>query len=166
MGIMSKLAFWKKDDDFNFDEPSGDLPKSSPDMPDLGGDKELPTEPNMPSLESGDTPSLPGMPKDDLALPKTNAPDPTMEKLQPPKAELANPYAEQQAPIHPQMQAPPPQPVAHESSELNEKNMEVISAKLDMLKVSIEGLNQKVDTLTRLATKDHSDTQHYTRKDW
>ncbi|MDP7115551.1 MAG: hypothetical protein QF632_01925 [Candidatus Woesearchaeota archaeon] len=171
---MDKLMFWKKGDDFDFDKDLGDDlgPGASPPTPNLGSgpdNKEL----NIPSLEGSESGPPGSSPKDDLALPGLEYSDPAMAKLDNPKIGPLepmsnNPMTQATAP-GPSNPGPPVSPVTTAPlqsavSEVSEKNMEVISAKLDMLKVSIESLNQKLDNLTRIAS-DHSDTDQF-KKHW
>tara|TARA_Y100000031_G_C8143173_1_gene348608 strand:- start:322 stop:801 length:480 start_codon:yes stop_codon:yes gene_type:complete len=159
MGILQKAMFWKKDDDFDFDKDLGSPNLSDPGE-DLGGSKtaDLGKGPdlNVPSLEGE---SMPSQPKDELGLPKTEYTDPAMAKMD--QNSLQTPMSHpNQPPITPSA------PTQSLSSEASDKHMEVISAKLDMLKISLEAVNTKLDNLTRVAEKGHDSTDRFRRDNW
>jgi hypothetical protein len=162
MGIMDKVKFWKKDDDFDFDKdlgppPGGDLGPGDPPPSDKGV--------NIPSLETADSDPLGGLgKKDDLGLPKTEYTDPSMAKLDSPTPGPSHPF--QEGPKEPPITAAPPQPQAPQFDAMADKNMEVISAKLDMLRVTMEAINAKLDNLSRVAQRNEEHTTDNFRKSW
>ena len=128
MGILDKLMFWKKEDEFadiglgdKDNLPFGDqfgAPPGGANPPGLG-----PT-PGMDEGGMGPGPSPAG----------PTPPQPSMPSFSPPS--------------QPQYQQPPsyaPQ------QELESKNLEVISSKLDAIRASIESLNQRLANLEAIA---------------
>ncbi|MAG91050.1 hypothetical protein CMO83_00065 [Candidatus Woesearchaeota archaeon] len=129
MGLLGKLAFWKKSDDL------GDIGK------DLGLDKDLGM--GQPGLDAGQGPS----------------PDLGMGLDQGPQAQPFQKYPSfqpqpgfQQAPS---FQPPAPS----NDNYINSKNMEVISSKLDALRVSLDSINQRLSNIEAIARGEQEDSR-------
>ena len=134
MGILDKLTFWKKKDDFS------DLGKDL----DLGKDfgKDLGMDMNQgpsPDLGSGLEPmqSQPFQ-KYPSFQGQQNLPNPSFQQ----------PY---------QQPAQPSYPSAANDPYIASKNLEVISSKLDALKASIDALNQRVANIESIARGEQED---------
>ena len=129
MGILDKLMFWKKEDEFA----------------DIGlGDKEnLPFGDQFGTPPGGANPpglgSTPGMDQGGMAPGSSPAgstpPQPSMPSFGAPS---------------PQPQYSP-QPSYNPQQDLESKNLEVISSKLDAIRASIESLNQRLANLEAIA---------------
>jgi len=147
MGVLDKIAFWKKKDDFNLGK-------------DLGADLGLGPDPGMPP-GMGPGPDL-GMPPSPRGMqPNTGLdqnmnlgmPDDTgfgsMGQHQPPSQPPGQPAPMQQpfgAPIQ------PPQPTA---SDFKSEKFEVVSAKLDSIRYTLDSINQRLANLERVAYGEH-----------
>jgi len=157
---MDKLKFWKKDDEFDFDKDLGPPPGE-----DLGAGELPPNDSgvNIPSLEASGDPLGGAGKKDDLGLPKTEYTDPSMASAEPETPGPSHPFQEgpRQAPI-----TAAPQQQSFQHNEMADKNMEVISAKLDMLKVTLEAVNVKLDNLSRVAQTHEPQSTDNFRKSW
>jgi len=136
MGIMDKLMFWKKKDDFA-DLKLPDVPKDQPvGQHDFGAGQGAPGA-SAPGTSPGDTtPGLGGTPS---LGERTSAPD------YPTNVEMTQPgYKE------PEFDAPPPRhgmapaPAQSASGDMLSKDIEVLSSKMDALKASIETINQRL----------------------
>ncbi len=153
MGVLDKIAFWKKKDNF-------DLGK------DFGADLGLGPDPGLgPNPGLGQDPGLgPGMPTaQDPAMPRGMQPgmDPNMNLGMPEDTGFGN--LGQQPPTQPPgkpvpMQQPfgapiqPPQPTERDFK--NEK-FEVVSAKLDSIRYTLDSINQRLANLERVAYGEH-----------
>jgi len=131
MGILDKIMFWKKKDEFEdidlggkdklafgdeFGAQPGAAPGAAPGAGALGSEM-------GPGMGQGQQPAPPGP-----SIPSITQPT----------------YAPPPAP------APPPS-YPSPQADLESKNLEVISSKLDALRVSIESLNQRLANLETLA---------------
>lgn len=127
MGVLGKLMFWKKKDDFE-DLGLGDKPGQGMDLglgPDLG------SEPSM---------------GQDLGMPS-----PSMNPSQPMNTQQ-QPF--QQSPSFGPPQSPQPNfnpPAQNTGDYTTNKNLEVISSKLDALKAAMESINQRLSNLEGIA---------------
>ena len=133
MGILDKVMFWKKKDEFA----------------DIGlGDKE-----NLafgdefgaqPGAAPGGTPGTPGLGQGmDQGL--GPQPSPSMP----------------QQPSMPSFSQPPiqPQPSYNPQQDLESKSLEVISSKLDAIRASIDSLNQRLANLEAIARGEEEDSR-------
>ncbi len=155
MGVMSKLMFWKKDEDIDFESDFG-----KKGLPDFGSPPDINKDLSLPPMESS-------LPHDDLALPKVEYTDPAMARHdEPQRAMPLQPVQQPSQQPYSQSSFQPAQQQAFPHHEMAEKNMEIVSAKLDMLKVSIEGISQKLDSIMRMASHDRDDTEMFRRKNW
>ena len=133
MGILDKVMFWKKKDEFS----------------DIGlGDKE--------NLAFGD--ELGGQPG---AAPGaglgTNPPDLGPDPGLGPQPSPSMP----QQPSMPSFSQPPiqPQPSYNPQQDLESKSLEVISSKLDAIRASIDSLNQRLANLEAIARGEEEDSR-------
>jgi len=138
MGVFSKLAFWKKKDDFgtDFGADFGLGPDPGMGGPDLG----LPQQPGMqrnPGLNQG---MNLGMPEDTGFGAMNRQPS-----MQPP----GQPSPIQQ-PFGAPMQPPPPTERDYRSDKF-----EVVSAKLDSIRYTLESINQRLTNIERIAYGEH-----------
>ena len=128
MAFFSKLAFWKKKDDF------GDLGK------DLGLDKDI----GM-GMGEGPSPDL-GM---GLEQSQPQQPYQRYPSFQQPQQGFQSAPSFQ---AQPAFQQPPAQPsYSSNDSYIAAKNLEVISSKLDALRASIESINQRLANIEAIA---------------
>lgn len=123
MGILGKLAFWKKKDDF------GDIGKE------LGLDKDI---------GSGMSPDL-GLGLD------TNSPEayPSIQQpsqYSPPQMHPVQGFQQQGYPQYAQ-----PQSSYQDQNYITAKNLEVISSKLDALRATMEAISQRLANLENMA---------------
>lgn len=133
MGVMDKLAFWKRkpaipDLPSSFGDSGSDLGLGS----DMGLGKDL------------------GLPKDEdfgfeKSIPGTEQPTP--QPIHDPTAS-SQPHVSFSQPSMPQ---PNQAPIQSPNMELVSKDMELISVKLDALKAAIENVNQRLANIERLA---------------
>jgi len=133
MGLLGKLAFWKKKDDF------GDLGK------DLNLDKDLGLD-----MGAGPSPDL-GMGLDSQQTPQPFQKYPSFQQqnMQSPSFQ---PSFQQ-----PQFQQQPS--YSQGDSFIASKNLEVISSKLDALRASIESINQRLANIEAIARGEQEDTR-------
>ena len=133
MGIFSKLAFWKKRNDF------GDLGK------DLGLDKDI----GMNS--SGFNP--------DLGMGLETATPEKYPSYQTPGGMHAPAFNQQsfQPSYPPQPQASQFSPAYNDSNYITSKNLEVISSKLDALRASLDSINQRLANIESIARGEQDD---------
>ena len=143
MGIFSKLAFWKKKEDFDMGKDFGADLGLGP-MDNLQGPR------GMPSFQDrgmrGYDPNLAGQ---DLGLPEDTGfgamgaqPQYRQPSMQPPgqPAPMQQPFG---APIQPS------QPTERDYGY--GKDLEVVSAKLDSIRYTLESINQRLANLERVA---------------
>jgi len=131
MGILDKVMFWKKKDEFEdtglgekeklaFGDEFGAQPGAAPGA--IPGADALGQGPGMPGLGQQPAPTEPSIPSI------------TQPQYSPPPA------------------APSPQPVfPSPQADIESKNLEIISSKLDALRASIESLSQRMANLETLA---------------
>ena len=148
MGIFSKLAFWKKDEDLGLGKDVGaDLGLGPPNQqmaPDLG----LPNyQPGMQRNTGLDQNMNLGIP-DDTGFGSMGRPPSSMQPPGQPSP-MQQPFG---APMQPQ------QPT--ERDYKNDK-FELVSAKLDSIRYTLDTINQRLANLERIA---HSDTEK--KKGW
>ena len=141
MGILGKLAFWKRD-----------LPALPKDM-DLGMDTGLPGNDHLGMPGLGKKPEgMPGLPdldkKDDLGMPSSSPDQPA----------FAAPRLEEVKP-EPFKPAATPHPVQQTSG----KDLEIISLKLDSLKNTLEAINARLARLEKMAEGGGEEFQHERR---
>ncbi|MBW2976243.1 hypothetical protein KY347_02245 [Candidatus Woesearchaeota archaeon] len=138
MGILDKVMFWKKKDEFA----------------DIGlGDKD--------NLAFGDdfgagTPKVPGAGQTGLGQPEFTPPSIGMGSGQSYSQQYPQPQGFPQTPSMPSAPSYPqqfqqPQPSFGSPQEMASKNLEIISSKLDALRASIESLNQRLANLEAIA---------------
>lgn len=127
MSIFSKIAFWKKKDDF------GDFEK------DLGLDKEL----GMGDLTTGMSPDL-GIGMETQEPHKYPSYQQPQQSFQPFQQNLQQGF---QQPVQ-QMS---------DRDYIHAKSLEVISSKLDALKAAIESINQRLANLESIAKGEQED---------
>lgn len=138
MGILDKIMFWKKEDEFK----------------DIGlGDKDNLAFGNDFGAQPGATP--PGL-----------GPTPGMDQglgQQPPSQGMASPEPSQPSfappPSQPQSFQPQPPSYASPQQDLEAKNLEVISSKLDAIRASIESLSQRMANLEAIARGDEEQSR-------
>lgn len=129
MGIFSKLAFWKKKDDFDLGRDFGaDLGMG----PDLG----IPQQQQMRMATGLEQPMNLGMPED-VGFGSMGR----ETSMHPP----GQPVPMQQ-PFGSPMQPPPPTERDYRSDKF-----EVVSAKLDSVRYTLESINQRLANLERMA---------------
>jgi len=121
MGVFSKIAFWKKKNDF------GDFEK------DLGLDKDF----GLGNSETGMSPDL-GMGMETQEPHKYPSYQQPQQSFQPYHQNLQQEY---QQPVQ-QMS---------DRDYINSKSLEVISSKLDALKAAIESINQRLANIEAIA---------------
>ena len=137
MGILSKLPFFKKKDDFGLGKE--DFGK------DLGLDKDL---------GLGETGMNP-----DLGMGMESKPDPYSgagQNTPPPQQPAPSPQGFQ--PAYPQ----PAQPTAQDQDYVNSKTLEVISSKLDALRASLDAINQRLANIENIAQGEQE--EHHRRR--
>jgi len=140
MGILGKLAFWRKEEPA-LPEDFGKFDMSTPGMPEMPGEKDdlaLPSAEGMPDL-----PPMPGEePQSDVsgpeAFPRLQESRPRGPPAPPPGATLVQPPA-----------AP-----AEEHAAASGKDLEIISLKLDSLKTTLEAINERLARLEKMAESD------------
>lgn len=124
MGILGKIMFWKKKDDFS----------------DLGLDQKRPFGNDALAFGSdfsmGSALGQPGMGQSQGF---SQQPSPSMGFPQP---------------AYPQPSYPGYQPRYEPQQDMTSKNLEIISSKLDVLRASIESLNQRLANLEAIARGD------------
>jgi len=127
MGILGKLMFWKKNDEFA-DVGLGDKENLA-----FGNDFGAQQGANTPGLPGGLGPE-PGMNQGlgPQPSPSVQAPQPSVPSFSPPQ-------------YQPQPSYETPQ------QEVESKNLEIISSKLDAIRASIESLNQRLANLETIA---------------
>ena len=138
MGILSKLAFWKKQDTI------GDLNK------DIDMGKDLDLGGMNPDLGLGPEPGM-GSSQDPLS---------SMPPTGPPPSQPQFPQQGFQPVNQPGNQAPPTQ----DQDFVNSKNLEVISSKLDALRASLDSINQRLANIEKIAQgeqEDHNKRRYY-----
>ena len=145
MGILDKVMFWKKKDEFA----------------DIGlGDKE-----NLAfgdQFGAGGQPGVPGGTPPGLGPATGLGPEPMGQGLgQQPAPAMPPP-----APSMPSFSPPPPPPppaaqpsYANPQQDLESKNLEVISSKLDAIRASLESLNQRLANLEAIARGDEENSR-------
>jgi len=140
MGVLGKLAFWKKKDDFDLGKDFGaDLGLGQPGAaPDFGD----PSQYAPPNAGLDQNMNI-GMPPD-TGFGNMGQP-PQQRSMQPPG---------QPAPMQQPFGAPmqPPQPTGRDHS--NDK-FEVVSAKLDSIRYTLDSINQRLANLERVAYGEH-----------
>ena len=146
MGILGKLMFWKKKDEFA-DVGLGDKGNLA-----FGNDFGAQTGANTSGLPGTNTSGMPG----------GLGPEPGMDQglgQQPPAQDMAQPSVSSfSQPQQPQFS--PPQPnYPSPQQEVESKNLEIISSKLDALRASIESLNQRLANLEALARGEEEDSR-------
>lgn len=157
MGLLGKLAFWRKEEgpalpkdlgaglgEHEMGTPGDEhlgLPGSG-ELPPLGGNKD--------DLGMSSSTGLPpfGGKKDDLEIPSASPESPAFAA---PRLEEAKPE-----PFSP---AAVPQPVQGEASG---KDLEIISLKLDSLKSTLESINERLAKLEKMA--EGGEESHHERK--
>ena len=122
MGILDKIMFWKKKDEFS-DIGLGD--KENLAFGDEFGNRQL-------GLDQGFGQQAPGQ---QGSAPPTQPPLPTEPTFQS--------SSQFQQPVQPPRYEP--------QQDMNSKNLEVISSKLDALRASIDSLNQRLANLEAIA---------------
>ncbi len=137
MGILDKLAFWKKKDDL-------DLGK------DFGADLGLGPEPG-PAMGMPQQPAPGrdlGLPSRDLGMPEDlgfgamgRQPAPTQPPGQP--VPMQQPFGA------------PMQPPAPTERDYKSDKFEVVSAKLDSIRYTLESINQRLTNIERVAYGEH-----------
>ena len=175
MGVLDKLAFWKKKDDFNFDQGADPFAGSGGDP--LGGDPLANPSPGAADpLAGGQDPfaspdALGGAPEavagsqDPLANPLPGG-DPLAKAADPfaGSGNPADPFARESPPGAPSSMQQPftaQQPQETHHAELYGKDLEVVSAKLDSIRYTLESMNQRLQSLERIAHGEHP-----INKDW
>ena len=153
MGILGKLAFWKRDlpalpKDIDLGTDMGMPGEDHLGMPGLG---KKPDNMGMPGL--GNKPEgMPGLPdldkKDDLGMPSSSPDHPA----------FAAPQLEEVTP-EPFKPAAAPHPVQQTSG----KDLEIISLKLDSLKNTLEAINARLARLEKMAEGGGQEFQHERR---
>ena len=131
MGILDKVMFWKKKDEFS-DIGLGDKEN-------LAFGDEFGAQPGTPGAVPGTNP--PGLGSDPGLGPQPAAPQaPSMPTFQP---------------STPQYQ----QPSYNPQQDLEAKSLEVISSKLDALRASVDSLNQRLANLEAIARGDEDQSR-------
>jgi hypothetical protein len=129
MSVFSKLAFWKKDDDLDFDKIADkDMGATNPFAQNLPSDQTFGNEPFDAEHES-----------------------PGMTQTQP-----FGSSAPQRSPIYPQQSAPSVQsPAAFQSASnlSRDRELELINSKLDTIKVMLNSMDQRLSNMERGAPK-------------
>lgn len=125
MGLLGKLAFWKKNDDFDFNK-------------EFGADLGLGKDPGMPGFDNNSGLNFQNNQGFDNLQ---SSPQLEPSYSQPPgrPAPMRQPFAAPMAPS---------QPVERDYS--NDK-FEVVSAKLDSIRYTLESINQRIANLERAA---------------
>ena len=155
MGILKKLAFWRKSEDEFSDLSLG---------PDMGMGKELGIDTSGLDTSGKDL----GMPE--LQAPEAGQPAPAAAKAPPtPEAfQEMKPEPERSplemgtamsplrtAPTHPAYSPPP------ESRPSHGKDLEIVSAKLDAIKAYLDTINQRLANLEQIARGEHEKKRWY-----
>lgn len=147
MSFLDKLMFWKKDDEFDFNDDFKDMG----DMPNFG------TQP--PGMQS--TPNMSGM---DQNMPGQGMPPDMQQNMPPPSMQQGMPSM-QQRPSNLNMpqtdfrRMPEPRYEEHVAPDYGKPEMEVISVKLDNLRTSVEVLNQRLQRIEKLV-------ESFAKKGW
>jgi hypothetical protein len=130
MGVLSKLAFWKKKDDFS------DIGK------DLGLDKDM-------GFDGGAGPSP------DLGM----GLEPMNQQTQHPFQQYPSMQQSQSGFQQPSFTPPQPmqQALSSGDSYINSKNLEVISSKLDALRATLDSINQRLSNIESIARGEQED---------
>lgn len=139
MGILDKVMFWKKKDEFS------DIGLGDKDNLAFGNEFGQPAPgTNPPGL--GANPGLdqnqglgqdPGMQPGLGQQPPQSMPQPSM----------------------PSFSAPPPQQSYDPVKDMTSKNLEIISSKLDAIRASLDNLNQRLGNLEAIARGDEEDSR-------
>jgi len=167
MSFMGKLKFWKHDTPALETPIDGiDTPEFSANSPNGQGDNNLGLNNDNLGLDNND-PGLPqghdGMPEFGSETNSSQTPGQGSIKhnvygagIVDPKSEIGPPVVEHGA--------------SHNHAQVHkdfaiEKNIEVISSKLDALKAMIEGMNQRLSNIERIAGQEQHQ-KHNKRPDW
>jgi hypothetical protein len=137
MGVLDKLAFWKKKEDLGLGNDFGADLGAAPTGPDLG----MPQQPGM----ARDL----GLPSRDLGMPEDTGFGAAQPRAQPP-AQPPGQFSPMQQPFGAPMQ--PQQPT---QADYKSDKFEVVSAKLDSIRYTLESINQRLANLERIAHGEH-----------
>jgi hypothetical protein len=133
MGILDKVMFWKKKDEFG----------------DIGlGDKD--------NLAFGDNPGVPGQ---SSGMPNQYGSQTGMDNGLGSGSPLPQAFPQQPSFSQPPPQYSQPSPGFNPQQEVESKNLEVISSKLDAIRASIENLNQRLANLEAIARGDEEQSR-------
>ncbi|MBW2989845.1 hypothetical protein KY358_06020 [Candidatus Woesearchaeota archaeon] len=142
MGILNKLAFWKKKDDLGLDDLGADLGL---------GQMDIPSGPGMPTAKPG----MPAGMGQDMNL---GMPDDTgfggMGQQTPPNVPPSPQPPGRPVPMQQPFSAPV-QPQAPAEKDYRSDKFEVVSAKLDSVRYTLESINQRLANLERVAYGEH-----------
>lgn len=150
MGVMDKLAFWKKKDDFDFGKDlGGDLG-----LGDLGSDlgksphhaATTPPDPGLGPSTHHPAHQAHGLNSHDLGMPEDTGLG-GLGKTAPPSS---NPVPMQQP-----FGSPPIQPQQPTEKDYAKDKFELVSAKLDSIRYTLESINQRLTNLERMAYGEH-----------
>lgn len=137
MGILDKVMFWKKDDDFDFDKIANDAARQTPgNLNPL--DSDIPTDP----LGTGDSLGKPSFPE--TQIPPQTSQQPTRQPTDIGGQAPPPPSAMEQ---HREMMQQPTQA----SYNISPRDIELLSSKLDTIKAILVSLDQRTSNLEKVA---------------
>jgi len=150
MGILDKVMFWKKKDEFA-DIGLGDKENLAfGDKFGAGGQPGAPggIPPGLGDVPGGSPPGLgstPGLGSDPMSQGLGQQPAPSIPQPSPPPPQFSQP--------------PPPPSYDNPQQEIESKNLEIISSKLDAIRASLESLNQRLANLEAIARGDEEQSR-------
>ena len=148
MGVFSKLAFWKKKDDFSDLGLGKDFDLGKDDFGMKGGDMGMGKGTDL-GAGFGDSPDTLGMSDFD----NKKSQDFSLDAQRTPGAGMQQGFQQQAAQQqYPQPQYQYAQPNAMQQDTLTSKNIEILSYKIDTLRVSLESINQRLANIERIAS--------------
>jgi len=141
MGILDKLTFWKKKEDFDL-RGFGDMPGEK------GGPEKIPGMEQPSVFEKELSAEAGGFPEEPSTFPRT-IPSEVPEEPAGPAFEMP--------PGGPQTAAAPPSR-GYMPQPSQTRDIELISAKLDAIRAMLENINQRLANLERIAKESEHET--------
>jgi len=148
MGVLDKLAFWKKKDDFDLGKDFGaDLGLGPMNQQGAAPDLGLPPQHGAPmpgNAGLGQNMNL-GMPEDTGFGGMGRQPPPAQPQMPPGQpTQMQQPFG-----------APMPQPQPQAQKDYRSDKFDAISAKLDTIRYTLDSINQRLANLERAAYGEH-----------